>query len=117
MNGDKHRKFTGKSNELMLENARKIAASGRTRLSIRVPVVPTFNDTPEEIRAIAQFADKLPGVEDIYLLPYHRLGQDKYEGLGRTYELPHILPPEQERMLELKRTVEENSGLKCQIGG
>ncbi len=117
MNGDKHRKFTGKSNELMLENARKIAASGRTRLSIRVPVVPTFNDTPEEIRAIAQFADKLPGVEDIYLLPYHRLGQDKYEGLGRTYELPHILPPEQERMQELKRTVEENSGLKCQIGG
>ena len=54
-----------------------INTSGSTKLSIRVPVIPTFNDTPEEIRAIAAFADKLQGVADIYLLPYHRLGQDK----------------------------------------
>jgi pyruvate formate lyase activating enzyme len=72
---------------------KKIAASGQTRLSIRVPVIPTFNATSEEIRAIARFADALPGVEEIYLLPYHRLGQDKYAGLGRVYELPDILPP------------------------
>lgn len=117
MNGEKHRQFTGKSNELMLENAKKIAAFPGTRLSIRVPVIPTFNGTPEEIRAIAVFADKLPGVEDIYLLPYHRLGQDKYEGLGRSYELPDILPPEPSYMEMLKGVVEKNTGLRCQIGG
>ena len=117
MNGAKHREFTGKSNELMLENARKIAASGQTKLSIRVPVVPTFNDTLEEIKAIAVFADKLPGVEDIYLLPYHRLGQDKYAGLGRTYTLPDILPPAAEHMEMLKKVVETNTKLRCQIGG
>lgn len=116
-NPDKHREFTGKSNELMLENARKIAASGKTRLVIRVPVIPTFNDTPEEIAAIAQFADKLPGVEKIHLLPYHRLGQDKYDGLGREYLLPDILPPEQEQMEMLKKVVENVSRLTCQIGG
>ena len=113
----KHKAFTGKGNELMLENARKIADSGQTRLSIRVPVIPTFNDSPEEIRDIAVFADKLSGVEDIYLLPYHRLGQDKYEGLGRIYELPDILPPEPEHMQMLKKVVETNSKLRCQIGG
>lgn len=113
----KHKAFTGKGNELMLENARRIADSGQTRLSIRVPVVPTFNDSPEEIREIAVFADKLSGVEDIYLLPYHRLGQDKYEGLGRTYELPDILPPGPEHMQMLKKVVETNSKLRCQIGG
>ena len=113
----KHRAFTGKGNELMLENARKIADSGQTKLSIRVPVIPTFNDSPEEIRDIALFADKLSGVEDIYLLPYHRLGQDKYEGLGRIYELPDILPPEPEHMQMLKKVVETNSKLRCQIGG
>ena len=44
----------------------------------------TFNDTVEEIQSgIAGFADTLPGVNKIHLLPYHRLGQDKYEGLGR----------------------------------
>lgn len=117
MNGEKHRQFTGKSNELMLENAKKIAAFPGTRLSIRVPVIPTFNDTPEEIRAIAVFADSLPGVDDIYLLPYHRLGQDKYEGLGRSYELPDILPPEPSYMEMLKGVVEKSTGLRCQIGG
>ena len=116
-NLEKHREFTGKSNELMLENARKIAASGKTRLVIRVPVIPTFNDTPEEIAAIAQFADKLPGVDKIHLLPYHRLGQDKYDGLGREYLLPDILPPENEQMEMLKKVVENVSRLTCQIGG
>ncbi len=67
----------------MLENARKIADSQKTELSIRVPVIPTFNDTEEEIQEIAGYAASLPGVNKIHLLPYHRLGQDKYEGLGR----------------------------------
>jgi len=117
INGEKHKQFTGKSNELMLENARKIAASGQTKLSIRVPVIPTFNDTPDEIKAIATFADKLPGVDEIYLLPYHRLGQDKYDGLGRIYELPDILPPEPSHMEMLKKVVDVNTRLRCQIGG
>jgi len=117
MNPLKHKEFTGKSNELMLENARKIAESGQTKLVIRVPVIPTFNDQPDEIRNIAWFADKLPGVDKIHLLPYHRLGQDKYDGLGRTYEMPDVLPPENEYMDMLKRVVEQNSKLTCQIGG
>lgn len=116
-NPGKHKEFTGRSNELMLENARKIAASGQTNLVIRVPVIPTFNDTPEEISGIARFADKLPGVKKIHLLPYHRLGQDKYEGLGREYLMKDILPPEQEHMLMLKKVVENVSRLECQIGG
>ena len=117
MNPLKHKEFTGKSNELMLENARKIAESGQTKLVIRVPVIPTFNEQPDEIRDIAWFADKLPGVDKIHLLPYHRLGQDKYDGLGRTYEMPDVLPPENEYMDMLKRVVEQNSKLTCQIGG
>ena len=116
-NPGKHKEFTGRSNELMLENARKIAASGQTNLVIRVPVIPTFNDTPEEISGIARFADKLPGVKKIHLLPYHRLGQDKYDGLGREYLMKDILPPEQEHMLMLKKVVENVSRLECQIGG
>lgn len=116
-NPKKHKEFTGRSNELMLENARKIAESKKTRLVIRVPVIPTFNDTPDEISAIAQFADKLPGVERIHLLPYHRLGTDKYDGLGRVYTLSEILPPDKEHMEMLKKVVESVSRLDCWIGG
>lgn len=117
MNPAKHKEFTGHDNLLMLENARKIAESKETQLSIRVPVIPTFNDTPEEIREIALFAAKLPGVERIHLLPYHRLGQDKYEGLGREYFMKDVLPPTKEHMNLLKQTVEQCSHLNCQIGG
>lgn len=117
MNSVKHKEFTGKSNELMIENAMKIAKSGQTNLVIRVPVIPTFNDTEEEILAIAKYAEQLPNVTKIHILPYHRLGQDKYDGLGRKYTLTEILPPNNEHMEQLKRVVVNNTSLNCQIGG
>ena len=143
MNPAKHKEFTGKSDELMLENAKKIACSGQVRLSIRIPVIPTFNDSEEEIRAIARYAKELDeeacrigghragtscsgmekyetgsyGIEKIHLLPYHRLGQDKYDGLDRKYLMKEILPPGAEQMEGLKRAAEQESGLACQIGG
>ena len=117
MSGEKHKAFTGRDNALILENAGKIARSGQADLIVRVPVVPTFNDTPAEIEAIARFAASLPGVEQLHLLPYHRLGQDKYGQLGRDYTLPELRPPEQARMEELKTLVERVTPLRCQIGG
>lgn len=117
MDGAKHKEFTGKSNELMLENAKRIAASGLTELSIRIPVIPGFNDTPEEIRDIAAFTKELKNVKRIHLLPYHRLGQDKYEGLGREYLMNNVLPPDHEKMVVLLETAKRVSGLECQIGG
>ena len=113
----KHKQFTGRSNELMLENAKKVAASGMTELIIRVPVIPTFNATESEIAGIARFAASLPGVKKMHLLPYHRLGQDKYEGLGRDYEMKHILPPTNAEMSVLLAAAKAASGLDCQIGG
>lgn len=101
----------------MLENAKKIAATGMTNLVIRVPVIPTFNCTKKEIQDIAVFADSLPGVKKIHLLPYHRLGQDKYDGLGREYGMEGILPPTNGEMEELREAVRMVSGLDCQIGG
>lgn len=115
MDSKKHKEYTGSSNELMLENAKKIADS-KTKLIIRVPVVPGFNDTIGEIRDIARFAVRLPGVEEMHLLPYHRLGQDKYAGLSRTYLAGDILPPSNEKMQELREEVTK-VGLKGQIGG
>lgn len=115
MDGKKHKLFTTQSNERILENAKKIAESGQ-KLIIRVPVIPTFNDTPEEIYAIAQFARSLKGVGQLHLLPYHRLGQDKYAGLSREYTLAHLTPPTNEHM-ETLREVAAATGLRVQIGG
>ncbi len=114
MDSAKHKEFTTQPNELILENAPKIAE--RVNLTVRVPVIPGFNNTEKEIGDIARFAKTLKNVEEIHLLPYHRLGADKYEGLGRTYELEGITPPTDEDMLPLKAAAEKE-GLKCQIGG
>ena len=117
MNSAKHMEFTSKPNELILENARYIAENAN-HLIIRVPTVPTFNDTPEEIIDIARFADALPNVSELHLLPYHRLGQDKYAGIGRTYTLAHILPPTKEHMEMLKEAAQSvSTKLTVQIGG
>ncbi len=115
MDSAKHKEYTRAGNERILENAKKIAESG-VQLIIRTPVIPTFNDTAEEIRAISKFAASLPGVKEHHLLPYHRLGQDKYAGLERNYALKEIEPPTKEKM-EYLLSVAEESGLHCQIGG
>ena len=117
----KHEAYTGVSNAQILENARWIADNAR-HMIIRVPVIPTFNDTVEEITAIARFAESLPGVHELHLLPYHRLGQDKYTGIGREYTLAHLTPPSKEHMEELRAAAEHASGgiptkLRVQVGG
>lgn len=115
MNSEKHQEFTTRPNDRILQNARLIAEKAK-QLIIRVPVIPTFNDTEAEIGAIAAFAASLPNVNEIHLLPYHRMGMDKYEGLGRPYTMAHITPPTAEHMERLRRTAAAH-GLKALIGG
>jgi pyruvate formate lyase activating enzyme len=115
MDPEKHKEYTGRDNALILENARRVAKSG-VELIIRTPVIPTFNDTEKDIREISRFAASLDGVKEHHLLPYHRLGSDKYKGLGRHYSLKEIVPPTEEKMKFLL-SVAECSGLKCKIGG
>ncbi len=113
-NPDKHKEFTGRSNELILENAKRLAHDTKS-LIIRVPVIPTFNDTPQEIYDIAAFTKSI-GVREIHLLPYHRLGTDKYKGLGREYSMSHVDLIPKEKMETLKN-VAQSTGLICRIGG
>ena len=101
----------------MLENARKIADSGMTELSIRIPVIPGFNDTIEEIKDIAAFTNILGNVKRLHLLPYHRLGQDKYAGLNRPYLMGDVKPPTNEHMDMLLKAAMNNCSVECQIGG
>lgn len=115
MNSAKHKEFTSQPNELILENAKKITDAG-TRLIVRTPVIPTFNATKEEIGEIAKFASSLKGVTQMHILPYHRIGTDKYKGLNRDYSLTGIEPPSKELMNELLEVV-NSYGLKGQIGG
>ena len=111
----KHQEFTTQPNEQILENIRKLAATGKS-LTVRVPVIPTFNDTEKEILEIARFAASLRSVREMHLLPYHRLGYDKYVGLGRDYPMGDLPSPDGFRMEHLK-TVAERAGIRAIVGG
>jgi pyruvate formate lyase activating enzyme len=115
MDAEKHLRSTGVDNQLILQNAKRIAESG-VRLVIRFPLIPGFNDSEENIRRTADFARQLPGVEELDLLPYHRLGESKYRRLGRKYKLFRARPLDRSRLAEI-RTLLESYGLRVKIGG
>lgn len=114
MDPGKHKEYIGKDNRQVLENAARIAETD-ANLIIRVPVIPGFNATREEIQAIAEYAGSI-GVKKMHLLPYHRLGKDKYTGLLREYGMGDIEPPADALMQQLLRSVQDR-GLEGQIGG
>lgn len=115
MDNEKHQEYTQQPNTKILEHAVKIAASGAD-LTIRTPVIPGFNDTIEEIQDIARFTKALPGEHPLHLLPYHRLGEDKYEGLNRDYYYKGIPPMDMNKMQTLLNAAQA-IGVTCQIGG
>lgn len=81
----RHLEHTGLDNALLLENLRRSVAAGAT-VRVRVPLIPGFNATPEDVMALVEFVQSLPGsVQAIDLLPYHTLGKAKYAALGRDY--------------------------------
>ncbi|MCK4717462.1 MAG: radical SAM protein, partial [Thermoplasmata archaeon] len=90
-----HKELTGQENGRILENARKIVRH-RVEVQFRMPVVPGMNMEKENISQTAKFLRSL-GKKSIILLPYHRLGEEKYTMLGRTPLYKHA-PPTQEEM-------------------
>jgi pyruvate formate lyase activating enzyme len=92
-----HRRCTGVSNAGILANLRRIVAAG-AEVVIRIPVVPEHNGTEENLRATARFiADELGGrVRQIQLLPFRKLGQEKYASLGISYPMQDFQSPPRE---------------------
>ncbi len=93
----KHKEYTGLSNELILSNLRKIDELGITT-EIRMPIIPGLNDSEDNLSAVSRFLGEMRNIQRIKLLPYHRLGEGKYERLDMGYELNDIEPPDKARM-------------------
>ena len=115
MDSDKHRRFTGVPNELILENLTVLARRGHN-IILRVPVIPGVNDDDESIRQIGAFAAALPRLRGIDILPYHHIGIDKYVRLNMDYKLTETRPPSEERMAEIASLL-NGFGLPTKIGG
>jgi pyruvate formate lyase activating enzyme len=80
-----HRKATGTGNARILSNLARIA-DGSIEIRIRIPVIPSINATEENMAATAAMLRPLKGIRHVQLLPFHKLGEGKYRGLGMEYE-------------------------------
>jgi pyruvate formate lyase activating enzyme len=95
-----HRKYTGVSNETILENLARIDGLGLP-VEIRIPVIPGINDDRQNIEASARFLTGMKSLTRVTLLPYHGLGESKYPRVGRTYRLDGLASPSREHMEEI----------------
>lgn len=112
-----HKKLTGKENELILENIGRIAAKYPDKpLIVRIPVIPGYSDSDENILSTAQFVSQLKGNHKIELLPYHKFGVHNYSALSRDYSLSDLESPSADRMRALEELV-KSCGIQAQIGG
>jgi len=80
-----HRKATGVDNELILKNIEALTRSSwKGTLVIRMPLIPGFNDDEKNIKATTEFLVRC-GISKIEVLPFHRMGDSKYNKLGLRY--------------------------------
>jgi pyruvate formate lyase activating enzyme len=111
----RHRQYTGVPNDLILDNLKSLATTGK-RIIVRRPVIPGFNDDLASMRALGQLVQGLGTIDEIHLLPYHRLGQTKYERLGIEYVMGDRPSLMDEEIAELQ-SVLSTYGLRVRIGG
>jgi pyruvate formate lyase activating enzyme len=122
MDEARHEEFTGAHNRWILENLRWAAEAlqlprpQRSALTVRIPLIPGINDDEDNLLASAHFLAGLPAPPPVDVLPYHRLGVDKYERLGREYPLPDVAPPPGDRVTLAVRLLEE-AGLMVTVRG
>lgn len=112
MDNEVHQKWTGVSNQLILENAVRIAAKVPVRISL--PLIPGVNDDKENLLKTAEFACK-NGVEWMDINPFHALGAAKYESLGLESPYTQFRSMEKEEVEQAAELFRGN-GLKVSVG-
>jgi pyruvate formate lyase activating enzyme len=115
MDDEQHKRYTGVSNALVLQNLRSLAERGH-KIVLRVPVIPGFNDDEENVQSLTAFAAALPNLLRVDLLPFHHSATAKYERLEKQYNLGQISPPTGESMANIAAHV-KSFGLTVKIGG
>ena len=108
-----HRRATGADNSRPVENLRRLVAAGAT-VVVRVPVIPGFNASEEQMVALADLALE-GGAKRFSLLPYHRMAESKWQQLGRPYQAASLQPPGHAEVRRLAGVIRAR-GLRVTIG-
>lgn len=104
-----YRRVTGRPLDPTLDFARRLADLGK-EVHIRFVLVPGLTDDPHDIDGVAAFAASLGNVGRVDVLPFHKLGEAKWQGLGRPFAL-HGTPSPTPEQIALARGIFEVHGL------
>jgi pyruvate formate lyase activating enzyme len=115
MDDETHHKFTGSSNEIILENLRRLSQV-HDNIIVRFPLIPGVNDDETNVRRLGEFVSSLEKVKEIDVLPYHELGIEKYKRLGMVNRMSELEPPTASRMSGIVDKL-ECFGLLVKVGG
>jgi len=115
MDPEAHKRLTGVSNELILKNLENLVQLDN-EVIVRLPLIPGYNDSQDNIEKTMDFVKGLGSTPKLEILPYHRLGQSKYERLNKEYELKELLPTDRKELAWLVE-LGNQKGIQVQIGG
>jgi len=111
---EKHKRYTGASNESILANLQALSRSGLA-LTVRIPVIPGINDSTADAEDFARFLTGA-ALRSVHLLPYHRMGAGKYQRLGILNPLESLEPPSEEEIRSFQSRL-SCRGLDVRVGG
>jgi pyruvate formate lyase activating enzyme len=105
IDNERHLQFTGATNRPILANLRWLSNRG-ARVRVRFPLIPNVNDDETNVRATGAFVASLPTPYVVDILPYHRLGVEKYHRLDRAYRLADTSVPSDGQIFNAVRVLE-----------
>lgn len=115
VNNDAHFHYTGKPNEPILGNLKRLISSGK-KIILRFPVIPGITLTTENISELTEFLKPLlPQVDTISLLPYHPLARNKYNKLNSSEKFGEFPEVPAESLASLENLLSE-MGMKVSVG-
>ena len=115
MDDEKHEKYTGVSNKLILENLRNLTEQGNS-VAVRIPLISGINDDSQSTHMFVDFLQSLKSVKQINLLSYHRGGCEKYKKLRKEGSPITFQSASDERIEDIKK-IFADSGFSVKTGG
>lgn len=103
MDSEQHKQFTGVGNEIILRNLQRISRELHKKVIVRVPVIPEFNDTTQNMEQLGRFiVEEIPTCTEINLLPFHNMGESKLQQMDEKIAF-HSRTPEDEEITSLQK--------------
>jgi pyruvate formate lyase activating enzyme len=118
LESETHKKFTGIENEIILDNLKYLIDKKNT-IILRCPTIEGINNDIKHFTEIVNLLEKIDNnkvISEIHVLPYHRYGVDKYEVIGKQYDLKEVKELADEEVDPIRKYL-VSKGFRVKIGG